>query len=77
MITEKRRDKIEIDLTGPQGNVFFLIGTARDLGKQLNKLRGADYFDVKAITEDMMSDDYEHAIDVMEEHFGDFIILYR
>ena len=75
MITEKRRDKIEIDLTGPQGNVFFLIGTARDLGKQLNKLRGADYFDVKAITEDMMSDDYEHAIDVMEEHFGDFIIL--
>ena len=77
MITENRRDKIEIDLTGPQGNVFFLIGTARDLGKQLNRLRGADYIDVKAITEDMMSDDYEHAIDVMEEHFGDYIILYR
>jgi len=77
MIKQKRTDKLEIDLTGPQGNVFNLISVAMDLGRQLNKARGAEYFDIKAIQADMMSDDYEHALDVMEEHFGDFIIMYR
>ena len=35
MIKTKKNKGIEIDLTGPQGNVFFLIGTARNLAKQL------------------------------------------
>ena len=35
MIKNKKNKGIEIDLTGPQGNVFFLIGTARNLAKQL------------------------------------------
>ena len=26
---------IEIDLTGPQGNAFFLLGTAKNLARQL------------------------------------------
>ena len=35
MIKTKKNKGIEIDLTGPQGNVFFLIGTAGNLAKQL------------------------------------------
>ena len=36
MIVEKKKTKgIEIDLTGPQGNAFFLLGTASKLGRQL------------------------------------------
>lgn len=77
MIKEKRRDKVEIDLTGSQGNVFNLIGVAMDLGREINRRRGANYFDIKAIQEDMMSSDYEHAIEVLEKHFGDHIIMYR
>jgi len=77
MIKEKRRDKVEIDLTGPQGNVFNLIGVAMDLGREINRRRGGNYIDVKAIQEDMMSEDYDHAIEVLEKHFGDHIIMYR
>jgi len=68
---------IEIDLTGPDGNVFSLISTAMDLGRTLNKRRGADYLDINKIREDMMSKDYEHAIKVFDKHFGHIVILYR
>ena len=34
-IEEKPVKQLEIDLRGPQGNAFFLMGLARDLGKQL------------------------------------------
>jgi hypothetical protein len=61
---------IEIDLTGPQGNVFFLIGTANNLAKQLG-------LDGKAIQAQMMSGDYENAVNVFDENFGQFVTLYR
>lgn len=32
---EKERGPIEIDLTGPDGNVFFLMGYARNFAKQI------------------------------------------
>jgi hypothetical protein len=61
---------IEIDLTGPQGNVFFLIGTAKNLAKQLG-------LDGKEIQAKMMSGDYENAVNVFDENFGHFVTLYR
>jgi hypothetical protein len=70
MIKNKENKGIEIDLTGPQGNVFFLIGTARNLAKQLG-------LDSSSIQNEMMSGDYEHLLSVMEKHFGNFIIMYR
>ncbi len=35
MIKSKENKGIEIDLTGPQGNAFFLLGTAMNLARQL------------------------------------------
>ena len=36
MIKQKQQTNgIEIDLTGPQGNAYFLLGTAKKFGKQL------------------------------------------
>jgi len=70
MIKEKKNTGIEIDLTGPQGNVFFLIGTARNLAKQLG-------LDSSSIQKDMMSGDYENAVNVFDKHFGSFVTLYR
>ena len=57
MIKEKSTLKrgIEIDLTGPQGNAFYLLGTANDLAKQLGK-------DGKVIVAEMMESDYEHLV---------------
>ena len=70
MIKTKKNKGIEIDLTGPQGNVFFLIGTAGNLAKQLG-------LDAAAIKKEMMSGDYENAINVFDKNFGSFVTLYR
>ena len=71
MIRSKEQNKeIVIDLTGPEGNAFVLLGTARNLAKQLSK-------DPKAITEEMMSGDYENLLNVFDREFGDYVILER
>ena len=74
---DNKESKVEIDLTGSQGNVFYLLGFAVKFAKKLNVLTESDTYDPEAIKLDMMSSDYEHAVDVLEEHFGNFIILYR
>ena len=61
---------IEIDLSGPQGNAFFLLGTAKNLAKQLG-------LDGKAIQAEMMKGDYENLLQVFDSYFGDFVTLYR
>lgn len=76
-IYEKTEKRIEIDLTGPDGNVFVLMGIAIGLAKSLNKRRENEYFDIKALTADMMSGNYEHTLEVIEENFGDYIIMYK
>lgn len=71
MIKEKpKKDKLEIDLTGPEGNAFHLIGVANRLSKQLD-------LDSNKIREEMMSGDYENLVKVFDSYFGDFVILYR
>lgn len=61
---------IEIDLTGPQGNAFFLLGTAQRLAKQLG-------YNSNEIQTKMMSGDYENLVKVFDSYFGNFVILYR
>jgi hypothetical protein len=57
---------LRIDLNGPQGNAFVLLGYARDMARQLN-------FESKVIEDKMTSGDYENLLDVFYEYFGDFI----
>jgi hypothetical protein len=61
---------ITIDLTGPQGNAFYLLGTAKTLAKQLD-LNGLE------IMENMRSGDYENLVEVFDNHFGNIVTLYR
>ncbi len=61
---------VEIDLTGPDGNAFYLIGTANNLAKQLG-------LDGKKIQTEMMMGDYENLIKVFDKHFGNYVTLYR
>ena len=68
--TKKPKPEIIIDLTGPDGNAFVLMGTAVNLAKQLGK-------DGKAIREEMMAGDYEHLLSVFDREFGHFVILER
>ena len=70
-ILEKPKTKgITIDLTGPQGNAFYLLGTANNLAKQLD-LNGVE------IMNEMKSGDYENLINVFDKNFGMFVTLYR
>lgn len=69
---KKKQNKgvIEIDLTGPQGNRFYLLGLASQLSKQLG-------LDKDAVLEEMQSSNYENLIKVFDKHFGNIVILYR
>ena len=74
MIKQKKQpSRIEIYLTGPQGNAFVLLGYASDFYKQMG--RTPDQID--ALMEDMKSSDYEHLVKVFDEEFGSFCTLYR
>jgi hypothetical protein len=70
MIKSKKNKDIEIDLTGPDGNAYFLLGTADNWAKQLG-------LDSEAIQAEMKAGDYENLVNVFDNHFGDFVTLYR
>ena len=72
MIREKTRNTgpVVIDLTGPDGNAFALMGYANRFAKQLN-LNG------KEITNEMMQGDYEHLLETFDKYFGSVVILER
>tara|TARA_B100000902_G_C26449542_1_gene500052 strand:+ start:271 stop:486 length:216 start_codon:yes stop_codon:yes gene_type:complete len=71
MIRKKQPKKeIVIDLTGPDGNAFALLGYADRFAKQLD-------LDSVTIKAEMMNGDYENLIKVFDEWFGYFVILER
>ena len=65
--------RIEIDLTGPEGNAFVLLGYARKFGKQL----GYDEERIERITEEMTLTDYEGLLHTFDREFGSFVTMYR
>ena len=67
---KQEKSGIEIDLTGPQGNAYFLLGTASDLAKQLG-------LDGGKIRSEMKSGDYENLLQVFDNYFGEYVTLYR
>lgn len=76
MIREKKNHKgpIIIDLTGPDGNAFALMGYAKEFGK---RLLNWDQQKCNKIIDEMMSSDYENLLQVFDREFGTFVILER
>jgi len=71
MIREKQEpQEIVVDLTGPQGNAFVLMGMASKFARQLG-------IDKDEVINKMTSGDYENLIKVFDDYFGDFVILER
>jgi len=68
--SKSKKSKIEIDLTGPDGNAFVLLGIAKDLchktGIEWNKVQS-----------EMTSGDYENLIQTLDKYFGSIIVMYR
>ena len=71
-----KKDKYKkqvIDLTGPDGNAFYILGTAMNLCKQL-KLSSSR---TEEILDEMKSSDYENLIKVFDKYFGLVVDLER
>lgn len=67
---KKPSKQIEIDLSGPQGNAYYLLGVAQRFCAELA-------LDYKQISYEMKSGDYEHLIIIFDKYFGKFVTLYR
>ena len=65
---EKQLGPMIIDLTGPDGNAFALLGLANRLSKK---------FGIENPVDEMQEGDYEHLVKVFDDAFGDFVILER
>jgi hypothetical protein len=68
-VTELKQE-LSIDLTGPQGNAFYLIGMAEKLAKQLD-------LPAEVVLAEMTAGDYETLVETFEGYFGSFVTLYR
>ena len=64
---------IEIDLNGPEGNAYVLMGYAQRLGRQLGMTQGR----IDAIIKVMMMSNYDGLVHTFDVEFGDYVILYK
>ncbi len=71
MIRKKIEQEFDIiDLTGSDGNAFYLLGRAKSYAKRLG-------LDESKILNEMMEGDYEHLVETFDKYFGAFVILER
>lgn len=67
---DKLKKEIIIDLTGPEGNAFYLLGLAKKLSKELK-------MDFSSVQKEMTSGNYENLLEVFDNHFGNIVTLKR
>ena len=70
---EERSGPIDIDLSGPEGNAFVLLGYAANFCKQL----GYDKLRTERILDEMRLTDYEGLIHTFDREFGLLVTLWR
>lgn len=68
--TKEKNAEYSLDLTGPEGNAFALMGHARKLARQLE-------LDDAKILEEMTAGDYENLVETFDKYFGAYVVLYR
>ena len=73
ILTKDKFRKRVIDLNGPEGNAFCLLGTAMSLCKQI----GISSERTEEIVNELKSSDYEHLITTFDKYFGKLIDLER
>ena len=71
--SEMPHKKLEIDLTGPEGNAHVLMSYARKWGRQI----GYSEHKIKCIIDEMMLTNYEGLLYTFDREFGDYVTLWR
>ena len=75
MIRQKQNsDKMIIDLDGPDGNAYNLLGVANNLMRR-GFGRNALGRDISEVLNEMTSGDYKNLVRVFDKYFGDMVIL--
>mgnify|MGYP003339161994 CR=1 FL=1 len=69
-VKKRNKTNIEIDLTGPEGNAFVLLGYAKKFCQKMN-------ISYEKVEEEMTESDYENLVNVFDRYFGHFVVLYR
>lgn len=64
---------IEIDLTGPQGNAFYLLALVNQYGKQLEW----EVEKIEQVKKEMQTSDFNNLVNVFDKNFGEYVTLYR
>lgn len=67
----RQRGRREINLNGPDGNAYTLMGLAQSFAKQLKWSPEQ----IKEMITEMTSSDYNNLITVFDRHFGSFVDL--
>jgi len=65
-----RAKKIEVDLSGPHGNAYYLLGLAIGLAEELD-------LEKDIIRKEMMASDYDNLLKVFDNYFGEIVNLYH
>jgi len=65
---DKPQERV-LDLRGPEGNAFCILGLASDWSKQLG-------LDTDEILKEMQSSDYKNLVLTFDKYFGSFITIY-
>lgn len=64
LATHPHKGKRIVDLNGPEGSAFVLLGTAH----RICATEGIEFAPIEA---DMKSGNYRHLVEVFDRHFGD------
>jgi hypothetical protein len=71
--SKRKKSLVEIDLSGPDGNAFNLLAYAKKFSRTLCYSKEKK----NEILSDMMSSDYDNLLNVFDNNFGNFVILYK
>ena len=64
---------IEIDLTGPEGNAFVLLGYANRFAREL----GYSDHERLCLLDNMRLTTYDMLVEIFDREFGSFVTLWR
>jgi len=71
--SKQEKTGIEIDLTGPEGNAFYILGLAKKLCRDLGMTSKYQ----SDLLDRMKSGDYENLIQEFDKSFGEVVTMYR
>lgn len=70
------RPKMNIELSGGDGDKFTLMSAAIDISTKINQETGEMVYDTRSIVEDIINNDIQMAINTFDIQFGQFVDIY-